>query len=212
MHKHYILNLHKVVINFNSSNFGYILVNGSFRSIYFISNRENQESFISKTIYKSNNQISEIRTNIECKPVKNRLYRDKKSNLFLKKKQSKVAQKEVAKLQVAEKKKLEKERKNAKVLAKKALNKEFIKIEAVTKATKKIKEKAKKNLENIVEKTQNLKHKAIPIFISGPFQKKMMKKLPSVKKADTVNNLPVDKAYTTNNLLNKKVDTVGHQS
>lgn len=72
----------------------------------------------------------------------------------MKKSKPKVAKKEVAKLQAAEKKKLKKEIKKADSLAKKALDKEAKKIQIAIEATKRIEERVKKNIENTAEKNK----------------------------------------------------------
>ncbi len=128
MRRYKVPNLYEVVIDFSSSNARSILANSSFGSIGFTSNEDNQENSTSGIIYKSSGQTLNIRTNIECKPIKERLQRGKKQQLTLEKKQAKVAKKKAAKLQAVEKKKLEKKIKKVDDLAKKALDKEAKKI------------------------------------------------------------------------------------
>lgn len=77
-HKRKISNLHKVVIVFNLSNVRFILLNNSFKSISFASNRDNQENSIFETIYKNGDQISKTKINIKYKTVKNRPQKGKK--------------------------------------------------------------------------------------------------------------------------------------
>ncbi len=48
-----VLNLHEVVIDFSSFNNRSILVNSSFRSIGFVSNKDDWKNFTPGTIYKS---------------------------------------------------------------------------------------------------------------------------------------------------------------
>lgn len=91
MHKRKISNLHKIVLDFILFNFGSILANIFFESINFTNNKDNQENSIFKTFYKNNNQILEIRRKIEYKPMK-------KKWLTLKEKQTRMAQKKIAKL------------------------------------------------------------------------------------------------------------------
>lgn len=84
-------------------------------------------------------------------------------------------------------------------MAKKTLDKKAKKIQGAAKVTKRIEEKAKKNLENAAEKTQNLKRKAALIFTSRPSKKKKKKEPLLVKKADTANNSPIEKADIAKN-------------
>lgn len=57
-------------------------------------------------------------------------------------------------------------------LAKKALDKEIKKTQAMAKVAKNIEDKTKKNLENVFENTQNLKCMAMVTSISGLIKKK----------------------------------------
>ncbi len=123
-----IPNLYEVVIDFSLSNTGPTSANSSFGSISFASNKDNWENSTPGTIYKSSYQTPNIETNIECKPVKEGSQSGKKQQLTFEEKQAKVAENEVAKLQVAEKKKLKKKIKKVDDLTKKALNKEAKKI------------------------------------------------------------------------------------
>ena len=103
-----------------------------------------------------------------------------------------MAKKKAAKLEVAEKWRLENEIKKVQTLAKKARDEEAKKIKAAIK----IKEKAKRNIENVAEKKQNLKYKAAPASTNRPSEKKKMIELynPSAK-------TPVKKANTANDQL-----------
>lgn len=83
MRKHKVSNLHKIILDFNLFNIGSILANNSFRNISFANNGDDQENSTLETVYKSSNQIPEIRTNIECKLVK-------KKQLTFKEKQIRV--------------------------------------------------------------------------------------------------------------------------
>lgn len=76
--RHKILNLHKVVINFNLSNAGSILANSSFGNIYFASNKDDWENSNPGTIYKNSDQTPDTGANIECKQIKKRLQKGKK--------------------------------------------------------------------------------------------------------------------------------------
>lgn len=67
------------------------------------------------------------------------------------------------------KKEARKRNKKADDLAKKALDKKAKKIQVIAKATKKIKERAKKNIKNMAVKKQNLKCKVAPTFAGAPF-------------------------------------------
>lgn len=72
MCKYRISNLHKVVFDFSSFNTRSISANKSFGSSGFVSNDDDQENTTPRTIYKSTNEISDTRTNIEYKPIKDK--------------------------------------------------------------------------------------------------------------------------------------------
>lgn len=101
-----------------------------------------------------------------------------------------MAKKKTIKLEVVEKRKLEKEIKKAEVLVKKARDKKIKKIKIAIK----IKEKAKRNIDNMAEKKQNLKCKAILTSLSRPSKKKKEKELNNllaktlINKADMAND------------------------
>ena len=61
--------------------------------------------------------------------------------------------------------------KKASVLAKKALDKNVKKIQAITKVAKMFEEKAIKNIESATKKIQNRKCKSALASTSGPFKK-----------------------------------------
>lgn len=89
------------------------------------------------------------------------------------------------------------------------LDKKAKKIQVAAKAIKNIEEKTKRNLENAIEKIQNLKHKTALISTSKSFEKKDKKKLLLVKKAYTTKNPPVKKAYIAKNLPTQKANMDG---
>ncbi len=108
MHRYKVPNLHEVVIDFSSSNPGFISANSSFGSIGFASNKDDRKNSTPRTNYNSSDQTPDTLINIEYKPVKEGSQSGKKQRLILEKKQAKVTEKEAAKLQIAKKKKLEK--------------------------------------------------------------------------------------------------------
>ena len=117
-----VRNPHEIVLDFSSSNSGLISANSSFESIG-ASNENDQENSTFGTIYKSSNQTAKNGTNLECKPVTMGPQGVKRPWLTLEeketRKQAKLAKREAAKLEAAEKKRLEKEIKKAEALAKK---------------------------------------------------------------------------------------------
>lgn len=78
-----VSNLYEIVIDFSLPNTGSISANSSFQSISFTGNENDWENFILGTVYKKSDQIPDTGTNIECKPVKERLQKSKKQWLTL---------------------------------------------------------------------------------------------------------------------------------
>lgn len=65
MHKCKISNLYIIILDFCLFNTRSILVNSFFKNINFANNENNKKNFISKTIFKNNNQMYKTKTNIE---------------------------------------------------------------------------------------------------------------------------------------------------
>ena len=93
MCRYRVLNLYKVIIDFNSSNAGSILANSSLGSISFANNKDNWENSILKTIYRNSNLISNTRTNIKCEPGKKYPQKLKNIGKLLKRNKLKLSKK-----------------------------------------------------------------------------------------------------------------------
>lgn len=76
----------KLSFDFSISNIGSIMANSSFASNGFANNEDDWKNSTPRTIYKSRDEIPDIRTNIVCQLVKKRPQRGKKQWLILEEK------------------------------------------------------------------------------------------------------------------------------